>query len=222
MSNEVPICRCASSQKEFKYDARHRRDQCMSCKAKPEYEVLWAEGMAHAWFCEKHLKEWLKESVASCAKEGFSNKNCGVDSVKKLDNKEASKKFGDSRNANILDSFLSQITMPEVNKEKKKELEEELKTVGSPPIGLQDGEDLAPVRPSGTDEQEEITLKQVLPFFKSFYNAKPYVSLVGGLANHGKTKNDIDIFIRSKTEDIATEFRIFRMFPVEYRNRILN
>ena len=81
-------------------------------------------------------------------------------------------------------------------------------------------EDLAPVHPSGTEEGEEITLKEILPFFKPFYKAKPYVSLVGGLANNGKTKDDIDIFIRSTKEDIATEFRIFRMFPEKYRNRI--
>ncbi len=42
--------------------ARHRRDKCMSCDKAPTIEVLWAEGMAHAWFCKKCYKAWLKES----------------------------------------------------------------------------------------------------------------------------------------------------------------
>ena len=207
MSNEVPLLRGASSRKELELDARHRPDKCMTCDATPEYEVLWAEGMAHAWFCEKHLKEWLKASVASCAKEGFSNKNCELDSVKKLDNKEASKKFGDNRNPNILDSFLSKITMPEVNKNRTARVKV-------------DDEELAPVNSSGNKEGKEITLEGILPYFKSFYKAKPYVSLVGGLANNGKTKGDIDVFIRNNKEDVATEFRIYRMFPDELRSRI--
>ena len=222
MSNEVPLLQGASSRKEIELDARHRPDKCMSCNAAPEYEVLWAEGMARAWFCEKHLGEWLKASVASCAKEGFSNKNCELDSIKKLDNKQASKKFGDNKNPNILDSFLSKIPMPEVNKEKKNELLEENKAVKSKPVDLEkDGEEeLAPVNPSDKSEGKEITLEKILPYFKSFYKAKPYVSLVGGLANNGKTNGDIDIFIRNKTEDVATEFRIYRMFPEALRNRI--
>ena len=89
-----------------------------------------------------------------------------------------------------------------------------------PVLSSQKEEDLAPVHPSGNEEGEEITLEEILPFFKSFYKAKPYVSLVGGLANNGKTKGDIDVFIRSDTEDIATEFRIYRMFPEELRRRI--
>jgi hypothetical protein len=220
MSNEVQLLRGASSRKEIELDARHRSDKCMKCDTAPEYEVLWAEGMAHAWFCEEHLKEWLKQSVASCANEGFSNKNCELTSLKKLDNKIASKKFGDNKNPNIIDSFLSKIPIPEVNKEKKKELEEELKIVGPKPIGLKDAEDLAPVNPSSVKSGKEITLEDILSYFKSFYRAKPYVSLVGGLANNGKTEGDIDIFIRSNKEDIATEFRIYRMFPDELRNRI--
>jgi hypothetical protein len=212
MGNEVPILRCTSSRKEFKYDAKHRRDNCMLCSAAPEYEVLWAEGMAHAWFCEKHLKEWLRESVASCAEEGFFNKNCELNSVKKLDNKEASKKWGENKNANILNSFLSKIKMPKVNKKAKWHNQES--------VGLQDAEDLAPVNPSGEKSGKELALEQILPYFKSFYKTKPYVSLVGGLANNGKTEGDIDIFIRSKTEDVATEFRIFRMFPEDLRSRI--
>jgi hypothetical protein len=218
MSNEVPLFKGASSRKEIELDARHRPDKCMKCDAAPEYEVLWAEGMGHAWFCEQHLKEWLKASVATCANEGFSNKNCELNSIKKLNAGEASVKFAENKNANILNRILAQIPMPEVNKEKKKEKEEAWHKQKS--IGLNDEEDLAPVHPSDTQEGEEITLEEILPFFKSFYKSKPYVSLVGGLANNGKTKGDIDVFIRSKTEDVATEFRIYRMFPLKYRSRI--
>ena len=219
MSNEVPIVHAASSRKELRIDAKHRHDQCMLCKAKPEYEVLWAEGMAHAWFCEKHLHEWLKASVATCAAEGFFNKNCELDSVKKLNAGEASVKFAENKNANILNTILAQIPMPKVIKEKKEKKEEAWHN--QEPVGLRDSDEiLAPVHPSDTQEGEEITLEEILPFFKSFYKSKPYVSLVGGLANNGKTKGDIDVFIRSKVEDVATEFRIYRMFPLKYRSRI--
>jgi hypothetical protein len=68
-----------------------------------------------------------------------------------------------------------------------------------------DAEDLAPVNPSNKKEGKEITLEEVLPFFKSFYKTKPYVSLVGGLANNGKTQGDIDVFIRSKTRSLRLE-----------------
>jgi hypothetical protein len=214
MSNEVRLLRAASSRKELEFDARHRHDECMKCSVKPEYEVLWAEGMAHAWFCEKHLKEWLKNQVAECAEEGFSNKNCSVDSVKKLDNKEASKKFGDNRNPNILDSFLSKITMPAVNKERKREMEEEMETVTS--VGVNDSEELAPVNPSGVELGEEITVEEIKKYFKSFYRTKPYISLVGGICNWGKTKGDVDVFINAKQKDEVTELRIIRMFPREY------
>jgi hypothetical protein len=154
--------------------------------------------------------------------------------VKKLDNKEASKKFGDNKNANIIYSFLSQITMPTVNKERKKEKEEAWHT--QEPVGLQDDvpvewgtrderlggteKDLAPVNPSGEKSGKEITLEEILPYFKPFYKAKAYVSLTGGLANNGKTENDIDVFIENTNKDVATEFRIYRMFPDDLRNRI--
>ncbi|MBI2020148.1 hypothetical protein HYS94_01890 [Candidatus Daviesbacteria bacterium] len=36
-------------------------DKCMECKMSPVIELLWAEGMAHAWFCDKHYKEFKKE-----------------------------------------------------------------------------------------------------------------------------------------------------------------
>ena len=83
-------------------------------------------------------------------------------------------------------------------------------------IKLKDAEELAPVGPSGVEIGEEIGLDELRPYFKSFYRTKPYVSIIGGLCTQGKTKGDIDIFIRSEHRDIATEFRIIRMFPKKY------
>ncbi len=77
-------------------------------------------------------------------------------------------------------------------------------------------EELAPVNSSGVELGEEITRDEILPYFKSFYHTKPYVSLIGGLCTQGKTKGDIDIFINSNHRDISTEFRIIRMYPEKY------
>ena len=46
--------------------ARPVRDKCMGydeyeCNEKPDVEILWAEGKAHAWFCNKCLEAWKKE-----------------------------------------------------------------------------------------------------------------------------------------------------------------
>lgn len=80
----------------------------------------------------------------------------------------------------------------------------------------QDEEALAPVNPSGVELGEEITLEELKKYFKSFYRTKPYISLIGGICNCGKTKGDIDFFINALQRDIATEFRIIRMFPKNY------
>ena len=84
-----------------------------------------------------------------------------------------------------------------------------------------DSEELAPVNSSGIELGEEITREDIMPYFKSFYRTKPYVSLIGGICTQGKTKGDIDFFINSNFRDIATEFRLVRMFPQElwYRFR---
>lgn len=79
-----------------------------------------------------------------------------------------------------------------------------------------DAEELATVNPSGVEIGEEIKRDELLRYFKSFYRTKPYVSLIGGICNHDKTKGDIDFFINSNHRDIATEFRIIRMFPQQY------
>lgn len=83
--------------------ARHKRTQCMSCPNPPDYEILWAEGRAHAWFCEKHFKEWINEEHD---KKNFSD----IDYVKEIKNGEASKKFQDNSNPNIRDELKIKFT----------------------------------------------------------------------------------------------------------------
>ena len=199
-------------------DYKHRRDKCMKCDKPPEYEVLWVEGMAHAWFCKNHLFDFVKKSAETCLKEGFFNLNCELNAIKRVDDGEVTEKWKDNKNPNILNRILAEIR-PQVDPElldktKKKEKEEAWSKQES--IGLSDSEELAPVNSSGVELGEEIKLDDLLPYFKSFYRTKPYISLIGGICNWGKTKGDIDFFINAAHRDIATEFRIYRMFPREY------
>ena len=74
--------------------ARHKRDQCMECSQPPVYEVLWANGHGHAWFCDKHFKEWVKENRDD------------ILSVKEVKDGEAASKFAENTNPNIRDRFI--------------------------------------------------------------------------------------------------------------------
>ncbi|MBI4676109.1 MAG: DNA adenine methylase, partial [Elusimicrobia bacterium] len=78
-------------------------------------------------------------------------------------------------------------------------------------------DDLAPVHPSGVELGREITLEEVLPQIKSFYAHPVFAWIVGGLANWGKTKGDIDVLWWA-TPDVPEylkkilEFRFGRQF----------
>lgn len=72
-------------------ESRHSKDHCMLCSKPPGYEVLWAEGIGHAWFCEADLIKWSTEG------DGKGD----VCSCKKIMNGEAVKKFRDNSNPNI-------------------------------------------------------------------------------------------------------------------------
>lgn len=39
----------------------HARGRCMDCAAPPTRDVRWAEGLARAWFCERHYQAWAKK-----------------------------------------------------------------------------------------------------------------------------------------------------------------
>lgn len=87
------------------------------------------------------------------------------------------------------------------------------------------GDKYAEVKPSGDEKGREITAKEVLEKFESFLLRKPFLYLVGGLANNGTTTGDIDILVKAGPDlpesfKIPLEFRIYRMFAQEDRSRV--
>ena len=71
-------------------EAKHSHKQCMNCKCPPTLEVLWAEGMGHAWFCQKCFDKWeSKDDVVS---------------MKPITDGEACKKYADNKNPTIKES----------------------------------------------------------------------------------------------------------------------
>lgn len=90
--------------------AQHKRTECMSCSKPPEYEVLWAEGMGHAWFCKVHFKEWISEENEEHT-GGFTD----VDYVKEVKDGVAAKKFSENTNPNIRDKLKAEFAKEWVN-----------------------------------------------------------------------------------------------------------
>jgi hypothetical protein len=80
--------------KESVEKARHRHDQCMECSKPPDLEIVWAEGVGHAWFCWPCFIKWLGDDEAN----PWSRKGSDVDTVKLVKDGEASKKFSDNHN----------------------------------------------------------------------------------------------------------------------------
>lgn len=75
----------------------------------------------------------------------------------------------------------------------------------------------APIPPSGRgDGSRKIKLDDILKKLKPFAVRKPVAFIVGSLAIHGESNNDIDIVVRgedwSPEQRMAFDFRIFRMF----------
>jgi hypothetical protein len=112
LADLVAVSRAAQKREEMdtKELSRHRRDRCMICANPPVFEVLWAEGRAHAWFCEKHLKKFVKDSFADCLKAGEDIMNCGSDivSVKEINDGEASKNYAENKNSDLHTKFIEE------------------------------------------------------------------------------------------------------------------
>ena len=81
----------------------------------------------------------------------------------------------------------------------------------------------APIHSSGGAQGDVLKLDEVLEHFKSFKLRMPLLYLVGGLANHGETPNDIDLLIKGPMSPElrhVLEFRLGRMFPPEVSRRL--
>lgn len=83
----------------------------------------------------------------------------------------------------------------------------------------------ARIQRSGQKRGPKISLTDVLPHLQTFKVRKPYIYLVGGLANHGETEGDIDILIKEGEElpeDLKhiIHFRLGRALPPEIAERI--
>ena len=90
---------------------------------------------------------------------------------------------------------------------------------------LETARSLAKINYSGDVEGEEIFLKDILSEFERFKLKEPFVYIVGGLCNHGKTHGDIDILIKKSRpadnrEDVPLKFRIMRQLPKKYWHRL--
>lgn len=85
-------------------------------------------------------------------------------------------------------------------------------------------EDLSQVLPSG-GPGPMLHLDDVLPRLKDMRLRAPYIYLVGGLANHGKTDGDVDILVKDGEElpeywRHVLEFRLGRALPAEVSKRL--
>jgi len=83
----------------------------------------------------------------------------------------------------------------------------------------------ARIQHSGVKRGEKIQLADVLRHFETFKLRKPYIYLVGGLANNGSTEGDIDILIQDTVElpeelKHAIHFRLGRALPPELAERL--
>ncbi len=84
--------------------SKHSREKCMQCSKPPIYEVLWANGMGHAWFCKEHFRKWISPDNKEHS-GGFDD----VDSVKEVQNGEAAKRFKDNTNPNVKDKLRKEL-----------------------------------------------------------------------------------------------------------------
>jgi hypothetical protein len=80
-----------------------------------------------------------------------------------------------------------------------------------------------PIRPSGERQGPELKLEEVLEYIKPFKIRTDIVRLTGGLAIHGRTAGDIDVYIERVTwEDLLRiiAFRLYRGLPEHIAKRL--
>jgi hypothetical protein len=72
-------------------ESKHSFEKCMECDKPPTYEVLWAEGMGHAWFCAECFTEWAD-------KDEIQGDICAV---KRVQDGKASSDWKDNKSSDL-------------------------------------------------------------------------------------------------------------------------
>lgn len=93
-----------ATKKEF--EKHHPPTECMTCTKVPTYEILWANGKGHAWFCTTHLKAFVKEHLEEGKEEGWA---LDINSVKIINDSRASTRFKDNLNPNIINEVVASV-----------------------------------------------------------------------------------------------------------------
>jgi 2'-5' RNA ligase len=85
---------------------QHSNSKCMypKCDEKPKYQVLWCEGRANCWFCEKHLINWLNGDLNGKYGSMFDS----VNEVKEVTTDEVPK-WKENSNPNIWEALKEQL-----------------------------------------------------------------------------------------------------------------
>ena len=90
---DVILRKIVIDSEDLRFMKSYSRAKCMECNRPPEVEILWAEGMAHAWFCKKHFKEWKIAIEAENRAQGFDPDE--VSAMRELKWGVASKKWSE-------------------------------------------------------------------------------------------------------------------------------
>jgi len=91
-------------------EGRHAFNKCMMCSASPTLDVHWADGRAHAWFCDKHFEKWIGE-------EHDRKNGSDIVGLKEIVDGVASKHFTDNPNPDIKGRFFRKAALPETEEE---------------------------------------------------------------------------------------------------------
>ncbi len=93
----------------------HSLSQCMECEEAPEFEILWAEGRAHAWFCRKHTYEFIREKITEKLERG--KRKTDIVWVKECEG-EAHRDPTENQNSNVQEALTEEIDMESITKER--------------------------------------------------------------------------------------------------------
>lgn len=92
----------------------YSRSRCMSCEKPPEFEMLWAEGMGHVWFCRKHAIEFIRKKVREKFKLGMESSD--IVWVKACDG-QAHRDHKENKNPDVLEALIEvEIDVEELQK----------------------------------------------------------------------------------------------------------